>query len=72
MSGDAGLLDNYTPTLSPVPSILFENILLELYGEHLVSSDHQFGFNRKQYCPSAICVLDNWMNSLTVDQVMFI
>ena len=48
----------YRPiTLSPVISKLFENVLLELYGEHLVSSDLHFGFKKKLGCPSAICML---------------
>ena len=57
-SGDPSLLDNYRPlTLSPVISKLFENVLMKLFGDHLISDDLQFGFKKKVGCPSAIFVL---------------
>ena len=52
-SGDPGPLGNYRPiTLSPVVSKLFENVLLELYGEHLISSYLHF-----KWCSSKWCVI---------------
>ena len=57
-SGEPSLLDNYKPiTLSPVISKLFENVLIELFGDHLISDDPQFGCKKKVGCPSAILVL---------------
>ena len=56
-SGDPSLLDNYKPiTLSPVISKLFENVLMELFGDHLISDDLQFMFKKKVDCFSAIFV----------------
>ena len=57
-SGDPSLLDNYRPiTLSPVISKLLENVLMELFGDHLISDDLQFRFKKKVGCLSAIFVL---------------
>ena len=57
-TGSNSLLDNYRLiSLSPIISELFENVLLELYGKHLISSYLQFGFKKKLGCPSAIFVL---------------
>ena len=56
--GDPSLLDNYRPiTLSPVISKLFENVLMELFGDHLISDDLQFWYKKKVGCPNAIFVL---------------
>ena len=57
-SGDPSLLDNYRPiTLYPVISKLFQNVLMELFGNHLISDDLQFVFNKKVGCQIAIFVL---------------
>ena len=42
--------------MSPISKLL-ENVLLELFGEHLISNDLQFGFKKKLGCLSAIFVL---------------
>ena len=57
-SGDPSLLDNYRPiTLNPVITKWCENARMELFGDHLISDDLQFGFKKKVGCPSAIFVL---------------
>ena len=57
-SGVPGLLDNYRPiTLTFAMFKLFENLLLELFGQQIISNDLQFGFEKKLRCPSAIFFL---------------
>ena len=53
--GDTSRLDMYRGiTLSSAISKLFEAVLVSMFGDHLQSSDLQYGFKRSNSCSHAI------------------
>ena len=54
-------------SISPVMSKIFENCIINRYGDFLLTSDCQFGFKNGIGCSHAIytlrCIIDNYVNS---------